>query len=142
MENKSGRKKAAWALVVIVTCLVILIGTLYFVGLLPSALDIILSVAKFFYTPWLIILLVSLALEFVILKSADRSRLLQIELDKLRVKRQAEISIMRQAHESLEDSCEKIGAGVSLAEVIVVVSEVLDSLRPPEAKFLGGADEK
>jgi len=101
------------------------------------------SVGAFVFQPGAIVLLVALALQYLILKSGDRTRLLQLELDRLRVKRREEIGDMRRAREGLERMKKMIETPqADMAPLGKEVDALIEVLRPPDTRLLGGENRE
>ena len=99
------------------------------------------GLAGFLFHPLAMVFLVALGLEYVILKSADRTRLLQMELDKLRAKRRGEVARLRTTREGLEKLRRRANLpDVTCQDLASDIDVLVDNLRPPEARLLGGAD--
>jgi len=105
----------------------------------PKVLRIGETIAGALFQPLAVVLLVALALEYIILKSADRTRLLQIELDRLRAKRQREVAAMRRTRDGLEALKQRIEtSGPDALPLADEIARVIETLRPPEAQWLEG----
>ena len=102
LESYSRARRWANVLVVFLGCAGLLLATLVYAGYWESLVAIFSSIAAYVYTPMSIFLLLAIGVEYVVLKSADRTRLMQIELEKLRDKRRQEVTLLRETREGLE----------------------------------------
>ncbi|MFW6304082.1 MAG: hypothetical protein ACOC2L_05615 [Candidatus Sumerlaeota bacterium] len=87
-----GRMRNAWLIIAIIT--VFLIGLILQVGW-ETFLDLL-------YRPVAIVIIVFLAIEYILIKGRDRSRIYRIELQQLREKRREDIEFIRNLEEDLE----------------------------------------
>jgi hypothetical protein len=87
-----GRMRNAWLVVAIIT--IFLIGLFIQVGWR--------TFLESLYRPAAVILIVFLAIEYIIIKGRDRSRIYRIELQSLREKRREDIEFIRNLEEDLE----------------------------------------
>jgi hypothetical protein len=136
--------RAAQVLAVAVFCVVVMAAAVVGAGYGPRLLRFVETTARFVFQPVAIVFLVALAIEYLILKSADRSRLLSIELERLRAKRREEVSAMRRTHESLERLQSGLSdaatgpAALDRAALLAEVERAIESLRPSAARLVGG----
>lgn len=123
-------------------CLGAIVATLFYVGYGPNLMAILGRLGAMVYHPLAVALVVALGVQYVMLKSGDRSRLLQIELDKLRGKRRTEVTMLRETRESLERL--KALAAEDTPDMDALKAEcdrAFESLRPAEARLLRKTEE-
>ncbi|MCX7046510.1 MAG: hypothetical protein NTX50_13625 [Candidatus Sumerlaeota bacterium] len=135
--GERGKSRAARALGVALLCLAIMAGAVFAAGYEARFLQVAELVAPLIFHPVAFIFLVMLGLEFIILKSGDRTRLLQVELDMIRAKRRNEVTVLRLTREGLERIkrlCEAPQA--NLENISKETNLLLEVIRPPEAKLL------
>lgn len=130
-------------LVLVLLAVVVLGGAVVYVGYGDQALLYLKQIGRFFFEPIALVFLFAMALEYLTLKSADRSRLLRIELEKLRAKRRAEVTALRKTHETLRALKKDLDqGGVDMPRVEEDVDRMLEFLRPPEARLVESAGAK
>ena len=132
-----GKGRAARVLAVALVCIAIMIIGVISAGYEAKFMQVAELIAPIIFHPVAIIFIVVIGLEYIILKSGDRTRLLQIELDMIRAKRRNEVTVLRLTREGLEGVkrlCES--PGTNAEEIRVETDRLLEAVRPPEARML------
>jgi FtsZ-binding cell division protein ZapB len=141
-QPKKAARPAVRSFTIGLACVAIMGVTMVYAGYGDRLISIGKTVAGFLFHPIAIVLLVSLGMEYIVLKSADRSRLLQLELDRLREKRRGELTRLRQTREGLDRIKKQLeDPAVDPQAIRAEVGGVIDNLRPPEAHLLGETPE-
>lgn len=134
-DAPADRLRLLWALVIALVCVAIIVATLIYVGYAENLMDFGLAVVGLVFSPHSIILVLALGVEYIILKSADRTRLLRLEVAKLHEKRRAEVTKLRLTREGLEALRDKASSS-GATELADEADQLVDYLRPPEARRL------
>ncbi len=139
-KSQGASSMGRWIAIILASSLLMII-IMFSAGFGPQVIGYIKQGASMLFQPVAFLFVVAMGVEYLVLKSADRTRLLQIELDRLRRKRRNEITTLRVTRESLEAMAERLRADEpERTPCIEKLEKIIDAMRPPEARMIEHED--